>query len=518
MNNFEARIDSVFSIWQGTDCPGGQVLVKHKGEVIYNKNFGAANIEHGVAVSGDTVFHVASVSKQFTVMCAMILAEKGLLDINADVRDYVPDLICFDEPVTVRNLMNNISGIRDQWELLMLSGVRIDDTITMRDLKTMIGMQTALNFEPCEKYMYSNSNFTLLSEIIERISGKSFVDFASEKIFQPLDMNKTLVKDDCTKIVKNLAYSYDDNGEGAFSYHGLNYSVSGATSLHTTASDLMIFLENYAEPKACTKQTVDFMRETPTLTSGEKSSYGAGLMVGNYNGHDYFEHSGADAAYRANVITFPTDELNIVILSNTQSISPPAASRKIAEIVLGISQSKVESPADCSNAKAGIYYALEPDILRFDVCERGSDFYFGSEKNSPQLHLQSDGGYSVGYLSNKFYFGASPSFVTQTTSTKLNFAEEVAQDTQALLAFEGTYESDELATRYYIMEQDGFLDICHPRNGKSRLIKIGRDKYLVRIGEMDCVAHFLRGAGSRVLGMSLDCGRVKHLGFTRVEG
>ena len=135
MNPTEQKLDQIFHLWQQGLCPGGQVLVSHRGKVIYDKCFGYANLEHQVPITQDTVFHVASVSKQITVLCALLLWEEGKLDIQADIRQYVGDLVAFSEPVTVYQLMHNISGIRDQWELLMMQGVRIDDTITMEDLK-----------------------------------------------------------------------------------------------------------------------------------------------------------------------------------------------------------------------------------------------------------------------------------------------------------------------------------------------------------------------------------------------
>ena len=117
--------------------------------------------------------------------------EDKLLDIDDDIRVYIADLVAFSEPVSIRNLMNNVSGVRDQWELLMLQVVRIDDTITQQDAKDVIASQAELNFPPLSRYMYSNANFTLLAEIVERVSGKSLNELARERIFAPLGMSQT---------------------------------------------------------------------------------------------------------------------------------------------------------------------------------------------------------------------------------------------------------------------------------------------------------------------------------------
>lgn len=520
MLNLEKKIDDIFALWQQDNCPGGQVLVRLNEKTIYQKNFGYANLEHSIKVSDGTVFHVASVSKQITVLCALLLCEEGLLDIDGDVRDYVPELILFEEPVSIRNLMNNVSGIRDQWELLMLRGVRIDDTITQEDLKTAIGMQTTLNFEPGSKYMYSNSNFTILAEIVFRLSGKTLAQFAQERIFAPLGMKRTQIFDDCTQIVPNRAACYDDNGEGKFCTHMLNYSVCGATSLNTTAMDMMLVLENYAKPTICKKETIDTMMERPTLADGTKSPYGAGLMLGCYKNHEYFEHGGVDAAFRAHAMSFYNDGLNIIILSNTQNTNPSLAARKIAEIVLEIEGTQPQ-PNCFSKAKvapvAGNYYATAPDICSYSICENDGKFYFGSGKNAPELRHLEGNCYRVGYTNQMFYFGDAPCFKA-ASEIPLIFAKEQPENIEVLLQFEGTYESDEIDSRYYITEQDGFLVAAHTRHGKNRLIKAGRDKYLMNLGEVVSVLNFSRGSGNRIIGMSLDCGRVKHLGFTHLEG
>ena len=283
----EQEIDSIFHRWQKGLCPGGQVLVRRKGEVIYDKSFGYANLEHKIPVGENTVFHVASVSKQVTVLSLLLLAEEGKVHLTDDIREYAPELILFREPVTLYDLVHNISGIRDQWELLMIRGVRIDDTITMEDLKRMISMQTILNFEPGSQYMYSNSNFTLAAHVVEKVSGMSLGEFAAQRIFAPLGMDHTCIKTAYSQVIPGRAYSYDDHGEGTFTYHPINYSAYGATSLHTTVHDLMKLLENYKNPTICRKETVEKMMERPRLSDGSRSIYGGGLMLGEYEGHPF---------------------------------------------------------------------------------------------------------------------------------------------------------------------------------------------------------------------------------------
>ncbi len=207
-------IDSVFFRWDHSDTPGGQVCVKHHGKLIYSRCFGLANLEHHIPITPTTRFHVASVSKQVTVLSLLLLSEQGKVNLDADIRCYLPEMIHFKEPVTVRNLMNNNSGIRDQWELFALRGIRYTDTITMRDFEETLRLQKTLNFKPGSRFLYSNSNFTMIALIVQRISGMDLPDFAQKYIFEPLGMNHTSIRRGSWDFIPELALSYSDDGNG----------------------------------------------------------------------------------------------------------------------------------------------------------------------------------------------------------------------------------------------------------------------------------------------------------------
>lgn len=520
----EPQIDEIFYRWQQGLCPGGQVLVRHKGQVIYDKCFGYANLEHQVRIDKDTIFHVASVSKQITVLSILLLAEEGRLGIDDDIREYVGDLILFEEPVAVRDLMNNVSGIRDQWELLLMRGVRIDDTITMRDLKTMIAMQTALNFEPKSEYLYSNSNFTLLAEIVERLSGQTLNEFATERIFKPLGMEHTCIKEHFSQIIPGRAYSYDDNGEGAFCYHPINYAAYGATSLHTTAHDLMRVLENYKNPTVCKPETVEQMMRRPLLADGNQSVYGGGLMLGDYKGHAYLEHGGVDAGYRAHAMRLVDDDLDIVILCNTQNTIPGVAARQIASLVLGLPDGRQEHESYLlkefdENQSPGVYLADIPNVAKVCVTQlEDGRLVLGQGRGGPELHHVEGNCYQVGYLPDRLYLGAeSAAYKVGANLFPLQKLDTAPEDTERLLDYEGAYESGELDTTYYITEEDGLLYASHVRYGKHRLFRCGRDRYLVQMEHLTVLVSFTRGSGNRVIGLVMDGGRVRHIAFSKED-
>ena len=511
----------VFRLWDQGLCPGGQVQVRLKGQIVYDQCFGYANLEHQVKIGPDTAFHAASVSKQTTVLCALLLARQGKLDIDQDIRRYIGDLVGFEEPVSVRDMMNNVSGIRDQWELLMMQGVRIDDVITMADSKRVIANQAALNFPPQSRYLYSNSNFTLLAEIIQRVSGRTFPQIAREMIFEPLGMDHTCIRESFRQIVPGAAYSYADNGQGDFSYHPLNYAAYGATSMNITAGDLMKLLDHYRNPALCPAETIELMKTRPVLADGQPSPYGAGLMLGDYKGRPYLEHGGSDAAFRAHMMQFYQDDLDVAILANTQNTNVSWAARQLACAALGLPED--QAPEDLlqpapQRDPAGLYWRREePGISLLELCRRADGaLTLGREENAPALRHIEGNCWQVGYLEEYLYIEEEA--LTRRTAAgvgRLTRANLSPQPEERLLDCEGRYQSDELETYYDVIEDQGRLRRRHFRHGEIPLIPIGRDCYALWLGGWPVSLAFLRGSGARAIGMTLSGGRALDVGFSK---
>ena len=514
------QIDEIFHLWQNGVCPGGQVLIRQGGQFVYDRCFGYADIENRLPVTDDSVFHVASVSKQLTVFAVLLLQEDGLLDIDKDVREYIPELIRFDEPVTVRNLINNDSGIRDIWTLEMARGVRIDDTITQKDAITIIANQTQLNFPPETQYMYSNSNFVLLAEIAEKISGKSLNDFLRERVFGPLGMTSTVIRDRYWQRIDNRARSFWDNGTEYF-HSVLNYGSYGSTSLHTTAHDFMKWMDNYKNPKVCKKETIDIMMTVPKLKGGAETSYAGGLMIGELDGHRYFKHGGADAAFRSIIVGLPDDDIELVILSNTQNTPTDPAAMAVLRILLGLEAPKRAEIETVENfdqsAAAGVYYADLPDAITLDVVEEGGKlFLVETFDKAPLTHVRGNL-YQVGHLDEYLLLGPdAPAIIMGESSIKLQKADASPVPSEHLLRYEGRYESSEIETAYEVTERDGGLYLYHFRNGESRLYPIAHDRF-VTDGQRSTFVQFTRGSGGAVIGLTFSYGRVQNLPFSKVD-
>jgi CubicO group peptidase (beta-lactamase class C family) len=241
-------IDSIFKDWSHPDSPGASVAVIQHGKILFDGAYGRANLEYDAPFTPDTPIHVASVSKQFTAMALVLLEEDGKLHLDDDIRTHLPELPDYGHVITIRHLLNHTSGIRDQWESLAIAGWSLQDVITQEQILRVLFRQKELNFPPGTRHLYSNGGFTLAAEIVARISDRTFPEFCHERIFGPLEMEHTHFHQDLTQIVPDRAYCY--GGEpGHYVIIPLNYSNVGATSLFTTASDLVVWLDNFRAPK-----------------------------------------------------------------------------------------------------------------------------------------------------------------------------------------------------------------------------------------------------------------------------
>ena len=179
-------VDQLFAQWAGPDSPGASIAIIQNGKIVYSQGYGAANLEYGVPNSPATVFHLGSVSKQFTAFAIYLLVQDGRLSLDDDVRKYLPKLHDFGKVITIRQLLHHTSGVRDQWNLLRLAGWRLEDVITDDDVARLLFQQTELNFAPGDQFLYSNSGYTLLAMVVKQVTGKTLPAFAKERIFDPL--------------------------------------------------------------------------------------------------------------------------------------------------------------------------------------------------------------------------------------------------------------------------------------------------------------------------------------------
>jgi CubicO group peptidase (beta-lactamase class C family) len=327
------RIDQLMAPYTGSDRAGGVVAVTRGGAIVFARGYGMANLEDGLANSPATVFHVASVSKQFTAFAVATLADQGRLALDDDVRRYLPEVPDFGRTITLRHLLTHTSGLRDQWDLWGLSGGLLGDVIRQQDLLRLVQRQRELNFDPGAEYLYSNTGFMLLSEVVARVTGQPFPDWMHDNVFVPLGMSATQVYDDVERLVPGRAYSYQQ-GAGGVRKSVLSYANMGATSLFTTVPDLARWLRNWHTAAVGGPTVLAMMQQRGVLTRGDTLPYALGIGVDTWRGQRRLSHSGSDAGYRAFLSYFPALDAGVIVLGNAAVFNAGGVAEQVAEVFL----------------------------------------------------------------------------------------------------------------------------------------------------------------------------------------
>ncbi|CAN5413756.1 hypothetical protein BH10BAC4_BH10BAC4_17250 [soil metagenome] len=343
----DARIAQIIASMGASNSvmPGYSVAVQKDGKILYSKGFGYANLENDIKITPSTVFHIASVSKQFTAFAIAILADQGKISLEDDIRKYLPELNDFGTTITINHLVHHTSGLRDQWSLLRMAGWRMDDVITRNQIMRLISRQKELNFKPGDEYVYCNTGFTLMAEIVSRVGGEPFPEWMKKNIFVPLEMKSTLFYDDHEKIVNNRAYSYYQDANIIWKKSVLNYANVGATSLFTTVEDLSLWAANFDKIKVGNDHVMRTMNQRFILNNGDTIPYAFGQVLGNYKGLPTAGHGGADAGYRTSIVRFPEQHFSVSVFSNDASSSPGLLAYELADIFL-IKDFKTEKEKD----------------------------------------------------------------------------------------------------------------------------------------------------------------------------
>jgi CubicO group peptidase (beta-lactamase class C family) len=209
-------VDTLFARWDRADSPGCSIGVVQDGRFIYQRGYGSANLDYGIPNSPDMQYYVGSDSKQFTAAAIALLSLSGRISLDDDIRKYFPEMNAYQRPVTVRHLVHHTGGVRDIYTLMSLGGKRLEDVFTDAEAVALIARQKELNFAPGDDYLYSNSGYFLLAQLIKRVTGQSLRVFADSAIFRPLGMTRTHFHDDPGHIMPKRAMSYEPDGKGGF--------------------------------------------------------------------------------------------------------------------------------------------------------------------------------------------------------------------------------------------------------------------------------------------------------------
>ena len=527
----EIRVDSVFADIDGPTTPGCALSVMREGAIVYERGYGMANLEYGIPITPQSVFHVASVSKHFTAMAVELLVNEGKVSWDDDIRKYVPEVPAFGTPITLRHLVHHVSGIRDQWNLLATAGWRWEaDVVTQGDVLDITSRQTALNFQPGERYLYSNTGFTLLAVVVERVTGRTLREFTTERIFRPLGMEATHFHDDHEMIVRNRAWAYAPERGGLFGLKNSipDFDVVGATSLFTTVHDLAAWDRNFYSGRVGGRNALDRLHQRFVLNSGDTIGYAHGLGLGSYRSLRTVSHGGADAGYRSQFLRFPDQRFAVAVLCNFPAADPGGRAFRVAEAYLGsvmgprpasdepvVSQTVSMSRAELESL-AGIYIGELPNqVLRVRL--EGDTLRLGTGTGA---RLRPIGGRQFEVVGERSVVtirpaeGGEPGTLSMPGQARYRRMDAWQPSPTELGAFAGLYRSDELGTEYRLEVNGGQLVARHRKLESRSLTPTFRDAFL--LGGASAV--FTRDANGGIAGFRVSDGRVWNVKFERAGG
>ncbi|MCH7643704.1 MAG: serine hydrolase [Myxococcales bacterium] len=496
------RVDALFKHWDRSDSPGCSLGIVREGRLIYEHGYGMANLEHDIPITSETVFRIASTSKQFTAMSLLLLEQDSALSLDDDIRKYLPYMPDYGRPISIRHLVQHSSGIRDYEGITSLQGVADEDAYIQQEVLELLARQKALNFAPGERFLYSNSGYVLLGEIVARVSGKTLRQFVDERIFRPLGMRVSLIRDDHTEMIENRASGYAPLEDGGFRSAESHFDLVGDGNVFTTVRDLYRWDQNFYHHKIGGENAAESQHETLVLNDGRNIPYAAGLEIGAYGGLRFVAHSGSWVGFKAQLLRFPEQRFSVICLCNDESANPTALALQIADLYLAdqfettpkrpvVVAHRDEDPAAPAAefaAKEGLYrepvtHAIArvtaggPGLLVDQGWERsayapiGHDIFRSADR---------DVGFTADLVFAEKKRAAPERFqLVQFAELSLDFEriDPYSPSLDELKGYTGTYYSEELETTHRVYLEDGRLYLKYRRSPQTPLQPTLKDQF-----------------------------------------
>ena len=474
------QLAKIFAAYQHSDTPGCAAAAEMPGRESWTAAYGEADLEHAVPNKPVTVFEVGSVSKQFTAAAVLLLVERGQVSLDDDIRKYFPEMPTYQRPITVRNLLNHTSGLRDWGSIESMAGwPRTTREYTHAHVLEIITSQRALNYAPGDAWSYTNSGYNLAAILVERVSGTTLQAFCRKEFFEPLGMASTQWRDNFRRIVPNRAIAYSKQGN-EWRQDMPFEDIYGNGGLLSTVGDLLKWNTNMVTMKLH-PGIFAAMQKPGTLTNGRSIGYGFGLFLQDFEGLSEVGHSGSTAGYSAWLGRFPTKGLSVAVICN--AVAPATGfAHQIADLYLNLP--KPESPTPPSDFEPGLYRSTRDNItIKVDSSKPGQRFANG-----------------------------------KMTIPNPTYGEDIWKRVDPwtpadLTAFTGAYSSDEAETVLTIAVDSGKLTIHRRPDASFPLTPTYNDAFNSSLGSI----RFERGASGKVVALHVGESRVWDLAFARAS-
>ena len=523
-------IDSIFAEWDKPDAPGCALGIMKEGKLIYTRGYGMANLEYDIPNTASSVFRIGSTSKQFTAACIILLAEKGKLSLEDNLKSIFPDFPDYAEKITIRHLLNHTSGIRDYLQIAYLKGMGGDDFYVDEDIMKWLVNQSDLNFNPGEEFLYSNSGYWLLGQIVNKVAEMNMADFAQKEIFEPLGMNNTHFHNDHTRIVKNRASGYVPAANNTYKISMTTLDMIGDGGIFTTINDIKKWDDAFYNSTVFSEAFWQEMTGQGVLTDGEVIEYASGLFIEEYKGLKTISHGGAFVGFRAELLRFPEQQLSIAIFANRGDANPSRKAYQVADIVL---KDKLTEEVDKKNDTQVVIaqpeqefelkqmtgnYEVQPGVsVTVSIVNDSLNILQNWNKSTYNISRVSGNTFQIpGEKNLSFTFSNLKDEFTQTltvlqggTETKAERKKEFDVSSVNLQDYSGSYYSDELDATYHFKVENGTLKAgIQDKQASMDCTVSDMDQFTMELG----LIRFQRTNGE-ITGFELDSGRVKNLKF-----
>ncbi|HZM88899.1 MAG TPA: serine hydrolase domain-containing protein [Blastocatellia bacterium] len=500
--------------------PGCAVGVSLGGRQVYERAFGMAEIEHGIANTPQTIFESGSVAKQFTAAAIVLLSLDGKLGLDDPVRKYIPELPDYGAPLTIRHLLNHTGGVRDWGSVLALTGYGRGDRVVSQALAMdVIVHQRSLNFTPGAEYSYSNSGYTLLSTIVERVSKQSLPAFTEQRLFKPLGMSHSSWRDDYQRLVPGRAQAYSGPLGGPWRLSMPFMNVYGNGGMLTTVGDWLKW-NAMLDARTLGAPLVEALETTGVLNDGRKITYALGVVVTKENGHRKVSHGGSTAGYQTVLSRYPDLKLSVAVMCNEASRNASALEQNIFNEIAGPFPSPTPDTIDLKPEELQKYPALFRDEATHTpvrmVYQNG-----GLRWGGRVLRPLRDGAFQSGPMRIRFKLGKDGKPISAEADTggdemsRFIAEQEWGPTPDELKSFAGRWQSDEADASFTIVvegEQAFFVQ----RPATRRLLHPQyKDHFTFGVGS-DVIIWFTRDTSGRIMKLHAGASRMRDMAFERV--
>jgi CubicO group peptidase (beta-lactamase class C family) len=499
-------------------APGCAAAVSLNGNVVFEKAFGLADMEHNVPNTTQTIFESGSVAKQFTAAALVMLQQDGKLSIDDPVRKYIPELPDYGVPLTIRHLLNHTAGLRDWGTVISLTGAGRGDRVINQDLALdIITHQRALDFKPGSEYSYSNSGYNLAAIIVERVSKQKFPAFVEERLFKPLDMKNSSWRDDYQRIVPGRAQAYSRQGNGPWRLNMPFMNVYGNGGMLTTVGDWMKW-NAMLDSQSLGAPLVTALETRGVLNDGRKIAYALGLEVDTYKGLKDVSHGGATAGYQTFLARYPDNKVSVGVMCNGTSPSAGGIAASITDEIFGpFPQTPRPEPAKVSDDElaklVGIWRNEKTHAPARFIIENGVSRWSGGRV------IPMGGGKFVGGSSElRFTFDkdgkpVSAEMIDDGEVTRFVPERQWTPTPEDLASFKGDWFSEEAGATFTVAVDADKVFIKQRPATSLPMQPLYRDHFAAQ----GFILWFTRDKDGKVTGLHVGASRMRDMPFVRVK-